>query len=462
MSISKVQIRIDKSQVQPEAESGKLGKDSLRGLLLRAASGSFAIKVIGQGLMFALMVLLARTLGGDQYGIYVYVLAWINILVLLGKMGWDTALMRFVARYLELEDWGGVRGILQRSRQRVLITSLCVSGAGALLTTALSSRLSTDLLTTFYLGWIALPVLALAVLRQAGLRALRRVVLAEFPELVIRPLIVGAGVLLLAYILALRINAATVMGLYLFAVVISFAAGGLWLQRSLPIKVRQASPVFASAEWQKVAMPLFLVSGAHMISMQADTVMLGFLADTTQAGMYSAASRVVTLAGFGVMAANSIAGPLMAGLHARDRSDDLQHVLNTGTKVAAWFAIGCGVLLLLFGREVLGLFGDEFVVAYPALAILMVGQIVNALTGLVGSLMQMCGHHALVAKVIGIAALANIILNAMLIPAFGMYGAATATAITTSAWSIFLAYFAWRRLGLKAAYVWWPMAGHRP
>jgi O-antigen/teichoic acid export membrane protein len=61
-----------------------LSGDSLGAILVRGASGTLVVKVLGAVLMFGLQILLARLLGGEQFGIYVYVLTWVNALVLVG------------------------------------------------------------------------------------------------------------------------------------------------------------------------------------------------------------------------------------------------------------------------------------------------------------------------------------------------------------------------------------------
>ena len=101
----------------------------------------------------------------------------------------------------------------------------------------------------------------------------------------------------------------------------------------------------------------------------------------------------------------------------------------------------------------LGLFGPEFTRGYWALAILTVGQLVNASVGSVGFLMSMTGHQREAARVFAGAAVLNVVLNASLIPLWGINGAAIATATTTIIWNVALALYVWRRLGVRATIV---------
>jgi O-antigen/teichoic acid export membrane protein len=427
-----------------------LSSDSLGAILVRGASGTLVVKALSTVLMFGLQILLARLLGGEQFGIYVYVLTWVNVLVLIGKLGWDTALLRYVAVYSSNKVWGAVRGILRRSSQVTLLASLTVSGVGAFIIWALRDRLGPDLTNTFIAGWLVLPILCLSALRQAALRALSRVVLAHLPEFVFRPIIVAIIVIVFVAGLGRAINGPSAMCLYFISVLITFGVGSYWLHRFLPAGVMKSTPVYYNKEWIAVALPLFLVAGMYLINSQADTLMIGLLLDNTEAGIYVVASRVASLIGFGILAVNSIAAPMIASLYGQDRTDELQRILILGTWGTTIFALPVSLGLIIWGKVVLGLFGPEFSEGYTALVILVIGQLVNAATGLVGSLMQMSGQQVTAFRVIGGSAIANIILNALLIPKWGIEGAAITTATTTIAWSTILVYAAWRRLGVNA------------
>ena len=93
---------------------------------------------------------------------------------------------------------------------------------------------------------------------------------------------------------------------------------------------------------------------------------------------------------------------------------------------------------MLFGYVVLGIFVSDFTAGYVALLVLLAGQLINAVSGPVGYVMTMTGHQHRAARIIGVCAFVNIVLNAMLIPLFGMSGAASATAITTAMWNLMM------------------------
>ncbi|MBS1270306.1 MAG: hypothetical protein MAG794_01261 [Gammaproteobacteria bacterium] len=107
----------------------------------------------------------------------------------------------------------------------------------------------------------------------------------------------------------------------------------------------------------------------------------------------------------------------------------------------------------MFGKLLLSIFGGDFTAGYTSLTILAAGQLFNALTGSVGSTMMMTGHQQPAAWLMIQAALLNGVLNLLLIPHFGIEGAAFATAVATVAWNIRLYHFIRHEIGLDTSLV---------
>ena len=114
------------------------------------------------------------------------------------------------------------------------------------------------------------------------------------------------------------------------------------------------------------------------------------------------------------------------------------------------FSLPVAAGLLVFGQRFLLIFGAEFTTGRAALSILSAGQLINVAMGAVGLLLVMTGHERDAAKGIGIGALLNIILNALMIPRWGLEGAAIANAGSIIAWNVLLALWVYRRLGIDA------------
>ena len=154
-------------------------------------------------------------------------------------------------------------------------------------------------------------------------------------------------------------------------------------------------------------------------------------------------------------AINSIRAPMIGQYYARKELKELQRVVTSAAVVYAVVTVPIVIVLIVFGKSALSLFGMDFIAAYLPLSILLVGQLVDALAGSVGYLMTMTGHQNEMVKVIGVCSILNIILNAVLIPIMGLTGAALSTAITMSLWSILLVFRVKNRLQINSTVFRW-------
>jgi O-antigen/teichoic acid export membrane protein len=81
---------------------------------------------------------------------------------------------------------------------------------------------------------------------------------------------------------------------------------------------------------------------------------------------------------------------------------------------------------------------------------LCAGQLINAAMGSVGYLLIMTGHGRDAAASLGVGVAVNIILNALLIPVWGIEGAAFSSAIGQIIWNGILAWRVWVRLRMTS------------
>jgi O-antigen/teichoic acid export membrane protein len=422
-------------------------------VLARGALGVFIVKITGAGVLFGLHVLLARLLGVSQYGIYVYAITWISILAILCLLGFHTSMVRFIAEYKAKQQWGLLRGIIHRSTQVVLVFSILASIIGVAVIWFLRQRLSDEQAATFYIGFGLLPVFALCQLREASLRALKYVVQSELLLRFIRPVLLALIVAGLFFWTKNSLSAANVMAGNIVAVVGALFISTVLLRKALPEPASQAEPAYAQRQWLKVSLPLLLIAAMHIILKRTDIIMIGAILGPDDAGIYSAASRISDLVIFALTAINIILAPIISELYHTDKKQELQRIITLAARAIFVFTLAVSIILAVSGKFVLSLFGPEFVVAFISLLILLAGQIVNALAGSVALIMIMTDHQNQAGAIIAISAATNIVLNAVLIPLFGLLGAAVSTTFTMVLWNFGMLLYVHRRLGLNSTVI---------
>jgi len=161
----------------------------------------------------------------------------------------------------------------------------------------------------------------------------------------------------------------------------------------------------------------------------SETLLLGIFRSIDEVGIYSAALRVALLVNFVLVAFNSILAPKFASLYHRNDMDEIGHLTVRSVAIMLVLTAPLFALCFLFPEYVLKLFGSEFVAASTALMILAFSQLINVMTGPIGILLMMTGHEKLMRQNSIISAGIGVIGGALLIPEFGVSGAAVSAFI---------------------------------
>lgn len=428
-------------------------------ILARGAAGALVTRVGGIGIAFLMQVVLARLLGVGSYGIFIYAFTWMDVLALVTLIGGEQTLVRYLAAYRAEAAFDRMRGLLRAGYLAVLGVSATTAALGAAVVAGLGDGIPPELATTFYLGFAALPFLAVSGVNRGALRGLKRPTYALLPEYVLRPLLLlafaGAGFWALAW----DPTAPRAMALFLVAALAATVLGWAWLYREVPAEAARSRPVFTPREWLAMAVPALVMSGMNMVLKQTDVIMVGVLVDTDRAGIYAAASRAAQLVVFGLMSVNTMLGPMISELYTQGRHAELQRVVTLAARGSFAFMAVVGLALGLGGEAILGLFGPAFGAGYPPLLVLIGGQMVNALSGSVGLILFMTGNQKDAATVLVGTVAINLVLNALFIPAWGLMGAAAATATATALWNLILLLRVRRKLGIDPTLLGRPPGG---
>jgi O-antigen/teichoic acid export membrane protein len=404
----------------------------------------FLIQMVKILLGFALSLALARTLGAAELGRYAYVVSWASLASVFTNRGFSELIIRELAKYQVAGKWALMRGLLRQAN----LTSLKLSMIPfALFAIALATGIpipaaqeSGNLLA----GCVLVLLLCLNAHRQAALRALGKANLALIPEYILKPLLMICSLSLLFGVKA-EINALSALVINLGATLLVLMAGAHLLDKELPLEVKATEPDFERSEWWYSCKHFLLIGGMLIINSQIDKIMLGSMGYMEQVGVYAIAAQIASLAGMTLIALNVAVTPSIIRLVHESQLDTLQRLV---ARSAGWALLGTTLLalaILALGAPLLEIFGKDFSTGRLALAILLIGQLVNVAAGPSGTLLKMLGHERALSAIVGLSAALNIVCNAIVIPHYGMDGAAVATVLSLTVWNALAVWLLYRR-----------------
>jgi O-antigen/teichoic acid export membrane protein len=414
---------------------------------LSASSATFAVNVLGAAALFGMHITLARVLGPASYGAFYLTVAWVTILALAGKAGLDTAATRFTAAYVAAGDWPRLKGLFGFTQGAVASGGLIAGGVFALAATLLSGVVAADVRAAFFVGAACIPVLALLQTGQAALIGLHRYVPGIILERLAVPLAVAVLVLTAGVAFGRTLHAYHAVAVYGAVLTVFLLVLTVWLWRAVPVPARAVTAASEKRTWLVTALPLAVLSATHLVLSHVDTVMVGAFLDAEAAGRYGVAARLSALVLFGLIAVNGVAAPLISRHHSQGEAAALRRLAILTARIGLAFALVAGLGLVLLGEWALSFFGDTFTASYGVLLIIMISHVINAAAGPVGVLMTMTGGERPAALAMLAALAANVVLNAVLIPAYGIEGAAAATVASTALWNGLLLNAVRGRLG---------------
>ncbi len=421
------------------------GSDS--SLARRLAGAAFLIRVVSALVAFASQIVLARWLGGFQFGIYVYAWTWVMLLGGMVDLGLGSAAQRFIPEYAERKQFALLRGFLRGSRWLACLIATAIAAAAAGLVAVLSPPIAAADVVPLFIACAALPVCGLLQVQSGIARSYGWVNLALSPAYVLRQGLLLA-LLAFALVVGLEMNAVTAT---LTAAAAAWAVSigqSIVLDRRLATKVESGPRAYALRSWLATAAPIFVVEAFYLLLTYSDVIVLQQFRPPDEVGIYYAAAKTMALVAFIYFSVAQTLAHKFAEYHVAGDRRRLADFLAVAVRMTFWPSLGSILLLLAFGKPLLEMFGRDFVSGYYLMFIIAIGLLARASVGPAERVLNMLGERRACALIYASAFAINLVLCFVLIPRLGIAGAAAAGAIALVCESASLFLVAKTRLGL--------------
>ena len=424
----------------PPSGNGRGGptgdEDSNVAKVARGAGISTAGQGAGRVFAFATQVILARLLGRELYGFFTLGVAVVNGVHILSRFGMENGVVRYVAHYREEGDDARVRGTIIQVLLVTLAISLALSavmffGAGFIVERLPRNDDATFMVTVLRAFAFVLPFFVFMSMTAWATQGFKTVTYAAYIQQLIRPglFLVFAGV-------CYAIGASTigVIAAYGLAMFLAGLAGLYYLRKLFPPLFDRRTPaIFETRSLFGVSVPMSIAQGAQYLNNWSAILILGAFAAAGPAGVFNAAARTATFLTIVRFAFSGIFSPIISGLHARRDTEEMGRLYKD---VSRWIFTGAFVLflvLVVFAPQIMSIFGQGFGAGATALVIVAVAQLYSSSVGPAPRMLAMTENQNLTMIATAIAAVTGVVASLVLVPPFGLLGAAIgmATAIIT-------------------------------
>ncbi|MGE0751217.1 MAG: lipopolysaccharide biosynthesis protein [Variibacter sp.] len=393
----------------------------------RAASGAFLIRVASAAIAFLSQPLLARWMGSDEFGIFAYVWTWALLISGMTDFGLSIAAQRFIPEYHERSSFALLRGFLAGSRW----FTFAAATVGALLAAAavkvFEEHLAPNVVLPMYVACGTLPFWGVAITQDGIARSYGWIGVALLPLYIIRPL----GILALIFVAYLCGFPATALSIMLASVVASVATAavqGMVVNRRLHTIVTAGPRAYDFKTWIGASLPISIATAFYYFLSYVDVLVLQVYRPSSDVAIYFAVQKLLALVAFVHFSIAATAAYRFSELRAAGRNEELAQFYARSRRWTFWPSLAGVGFLLAFGWPLLWLFGPEFVSGYGLIGILSIGLLARAVIGPAERLLIMFGQQKICALVYTVAFVSNLAGCILLVPRFGLEGAAASTA----------------------------------
>jgi len=416
-------------------------------LTRRLAGTIFIIRVLSAALAYLSQILLARWMGGSDYGIYVYVWTWVLLLGSMMDFGISASAQKIIPEYRTSGQTTLLRGFLSGSRWMTFAVSSAVSLLFAGLVKLLSPWIEAGAVVPLYVGCLTLPPFVVANTQDGIARSHDWMRLGLMPQFIVRQaLIIGftSGF----FVLGFHLGATAAMGASAAAVWIAMVGQMMVLNCRLADHIAPGPKSYDVRGWLAVSLPILLVESFYLLLSYTDVLVLQQFRPSEEVGIYFAVVKTLALVSFIHYAISATTAHRFAEYSALGETARLSAYVAHAINWTFWPSLAATIVLLAFGKPLLWLFGPQFTTGYDIMFTAAIGLVVRAAIGPVERLLNMLGHQHICALAYALAFAMNAALCVVLVPRFGGHGAAAATSLSLTFETVLLFWIVRRRLGL--------------
>ncbi len=382
-------------------------------------------------LVFVYRIFVARYLSPSEYGLLSLSITLLKAFTIIALLGLQFGVGKFAAAYMAKKDLSRTKGVLILSLSFPLIVSIIIALAGYIYSPQISNQIFNmpDLQPILQIFAIALPF--------STLTQMIRYIFVSFkkPRFILISEVIGEKLINLILAITFIFIGGAVLDLsyaYLITLVISFMIASWILEKKVfSILSGKIKPKIDAGKIFRFSIPTIFTGILAILLSWTDTIFIGIFKTASDVGIYSiayvlASSLTIFLNSFG-----DIFYPITSELHSKKKHVVIRETFEVVSKWIFITTLPFFLIAIIFPEHLIdAFFGYGYAIGFNVLVILAIGYFITSALGPVAFTLQVYNKTKFVGFYTTIAAIVNVILNIILIPIFGLIGAAFATVLS--------------------------------
>jgi len=396
-------------------------------LQLSVFSNSFKtliLKTSGIFLGYLVILMLSKNFGAQGVGFYNFTLATISTLSIFCILGLDIAVLRYVGELNNKNSYNQLFTLFINVVQILIPTSLVLGAVLYFSSDFISLNILNDNSYSLILKLIAIsiPFLSFQLVGIEFIRGLKKISISELTRSVIRPLI---GILVIFSLLRIANDNLIPVYSIITAIICSSIFTFIYIINKLrKIKNPLSNTSISKKTLLKTSTPLMFTSVFGSLNTFIPLFLTEIYMSTQMVGVYSLSVRLSLIVSIMIVSIHTAVAPDFSQLFWSRKMDELKRLVNFTARLNLIFSLIPFILICLFNEQILNLFSSEFILGKNVLIILSLSQLINSICGPAGLLLNMTGHEKISRNIIFFSFIITLIGGLILIPVYGIEGAA--------------------------------------
>lgn len=401
----------------------KLDVDSID--LIKGSGTTFFIRIFGIILLYLFTLIITNRFGADIYGEFSFFILSLKILSLLAMAGMDIYLLRYISDDPERNK---ISNFIGKGSIAVLANSVIIILIVYLLT---FNNFKTFFSDYYYVLLVFVCLFPFTILKMnaQSYRALKFTGMFSVLEFAGVPLLSILAFYGIKY--TSGITDFTPVNAYIISILLMFFFSMFQWQFKYgkDLVSKFWSHLKDVPKTNKLAVPFLVAGSSIFLGQWVVALILKYYGGDASLGKFEAALRIGYILMMPLVAGTTIAAPIFSRKFGQGKTEELKRILKLTTNVIFLITFPILLIIFIFSDQLMAFYGNDFTQSGDVLRVLLIGLFFNALTGPISIMLQMSEKQVLVQNVFLATTFVNIILSFILIPKFGIIGAAWSNVI---------------------------------
>jgi O-antigen/teichoic acid export membrane protein len=400
--------------------------------IAKSTSFIFAGTLVSLLIGFLTRILLVKITTQKEYGIYALSFTIVTMITTISMLGLQEGVTRHLAHFKSKNNDEVVQNTIFSSIVIALVASIPIAVALFLVSEIISTKIYSfsEMTNVLRIMAVTIPLMVLMNVIVSVYRAMNNTKIKIFLYDVFKPF---SYLLFLGIAVILSLSFINIIYLYTLSIILTFILIWQYFIKKPPTFVYWKNMRLNqnTRDLLIYSVPLLAVSILFTIMAWTDTLMLGYFKTAQNVASYNAAYPIAYLLSIVINSIGYIYVPVVSELYSHNKTDELRIVNASATKWCFMTTFPIFMLMVLFPERILSFLYDiRYTDASFVLQILAFGTVLNSYFGLNYYTLLSTGRSSFLLRCSLISALLNVGLNIILIPSYGMVGAAIASAFS--------------------------------